>query len=63
MAENKRGWNFRKGGKDAPSAETLKERARKGGQAKVSKGFADKEVYDKAIKTRRENAKNGEKSA
>ena len=58
MAERKtsglgRGWNFRKGAKDAPDAEELRERGRKGGLAQVPKGFSDKNVMEKALKTRK----------
>lgn len=48
-----RGWNFRKGAKDAPNAEELRERARKGGQARVPKGFSAKSVMEKALETRK----------
>ncbi len=50
-----RGWNFRKGEKDAPTTEALRERGRVGGQAKVPKGFCSKEVVAKALETRRKN--------
>lgn len=53
MVSNKRGWNFRKGAKDAPSEEELRARASKGGQAKVPKGFADPKVLKKAQKARK----------
>lgn len=52
-SENRRGWNFRKGAKDAPSAEELRERASKGGQAKVPKGLAKADVMAKAQKARK----------
>lgn len=48
-----RGWNFRKGEKDAQTTETLRERGRIGGQAKVPKGFCSKEVVAKALEARR----------
>lgn len=48
-----RGWNFRKGAKDAPNIEELRERARKGGLKQVPKGFASKGVMEKALKTRK----------
>lgn len=49
-----RGWNFRKGEKDAPTTEQLRERGRVGGKAQVPKGFCSKEVSEKALATRRE---------
>lgn len=48
-----RGWNFRKGAKDAPTSEELRERGRVGGKAQVPKGFCSKEVVAKALETRR----------
>ena len=48
-----RGWNFRKGAKDAPTTEELRERGRVGGKAQVPKGFCSKEVVAKALETRR----------
>ena len=52
-----RGWNFRAGAKDAPSVEELRERARKGGQAKVPKGLAKKHVQEKALEARKNQHK------
>lgn len=43
-----RGWNFRKGQKDAPSSDELRERASKGGSACVPKGFSDPATLIKA---------------
>ena len=37
---SKRGWNFKRGAKDAPSVEELRARASKGGKARVPKGFS-----------------------
>lgn len=56
-SEHSRGWNFRKGAKDAPSVEELRERASKGGQAKVPKGLAKPEVMAKFQESRRKNRK------
>jgi len=36
---------------------TVQEAGRKGGKAKVAKGFASKRVRDKALATRRRNAR------
>lgn len=53
-----RGWNFKKGAKNAIDAETLRERGRKGGKARGRKtGFHDpsvlKRAVEKSIQTRR----------
>lgn len=53
-----RGWNFKKGAKNAIDTETLRERGRKGGKARGRKtGFHDpsvlKRAVEKSIQTRR----------
>ena len=50
MAE--RGWNFKKGAKDAPDIQELRNRASKGGSvSNISKGFAaNKEAQREALK-------------
>ena len=52
-----RGWNFRKGSKDAPTAQELAGRGkiggRVGGLAKVPKGFADVDVQASAQLSRK----------
>ena len=65
-----RGWNFKKGAKNAIDTETLRERGRKGGKACGRKtGFHDpgvlKRAVEKSIQTRRakiEKRKNKEVS-
>ena len=47
-----RGWNFKKGAKDAPTTDELRERASKGGKVKTPKGFSSRDVVEKALKTR-----------
>ena len=58
-----RGWNFRKGAKDVPSVEELRERGRKGGMAQVPKGFSDRTVMQKAIETRQRGGNDKEITA
>ena len=53
-----RGWNFKRGAKNAIDPETLRERGRKGGKARGRKtGFHDpsvlKRAVEKSIQTRR----------
>lgn len=53
-----RGWNFKRGAKNAIGTETLRERGRKGGKARGRKtGFHDpsvlKRAVEKSIQTRR----------
>jgi hypothetical protein len=53
-----RGWNFKRGAKNAIDTETLRERGRKGGKARGRKtGFHDpsvlKRAVEKSIQTRR----------
>ena len=53
-----RGWNFKRGAKNAIDTETLRERGRKGGKARCRKtGFHDpsilKRAVEKSIQTRR----------
>lgn len=53
-----RGWNFKKGAKNAIDTEALRERGRKGGKARGRKtGFHDpsvlKRAVEKSIQTRR----------
>lgn len=53
-----RGWNFKRGAKNAIDIETLRERGRKGGKARGRKtGFHDpsvlKRAVEKSIQTRR----------
>ena len=57
-----RGWNFKRGAKNAIDTETLRERGRKGGKACGRKtGFHDPSVLKRAVKksiqTRHEKAK------
>lgn len=57
-----RGWNFKRGAKNAVDTETLRERGRKGGKACGRKtGFHDpsvlKRAVEKSIQTRHEKAK------
>ena len=54
-----RGWNLRKGQKDCPTSEIARMGGSVGGKAKVAKGFASREVLDKALETRAKNRQNG----
>lgn len=62
MAEKlPRGWNLRKGGKDAPSTDELRKRGAKGGSVTGRKtGFSDKskhrEILAKATDARKRKA-------
>ena len=51
MSEKRpRGWNLRKGAKDAPNVDTLRERGSKGGKVTgKTSGFAHKEILEKAV--------------